>query len=76
MKEDFFKLCTKHFRSLSLRRFQRLIPLFLILCMATPAAAAVIDVKTFGAIPDDSADDSLAIQNAIDAAPDNTMNPI
>src|SRR5688572_2565532 len=73
MKEDFSMLCIKHFRSLSLRRFQRLIPLLLVVCMTTPATAAVIDVKTFGAIPNDSADDSLAIQNAIDAAPANSI---
>ena len=40
--------------------------------MATPSVAAVIDVRTYGAIPNDSVDDSLAIQKAIDAAPDNS----
>jgi hypothetical protein len=73
MEEDFSRLCIKHFPFLSLRRFQRLIPLLLAVFMTTPAAAAVIDVKTFGAIPNDSVDDSLAIQNAIDAAPANSI---
>jgi hypothetical protein len=40
--------------------------------MATPSVAAVIDVTTYGAIPNDSVDDSLTIQNAIDAAPANS----
>ena len=69
MKQDLFKPWPEYFRSLTLRHLQRLIPLFLVVCMATPSVAAVIDVTTYGAIPNDSADDSLAIQNAIDAAP-------
>jgi hypothetical protein len=69
MKQNLFKLGIE---SLPLRRFQRLIPLCLVMCLATPSAAAVIDVTTYGAIPNDSADDSSAIQNAIDAAPDNS----
>jgi Pectate lyase superfamily protein len=72
MKQDPFKPWPEYFRSLTLRHLQRLIPLFLVVCMATPSVAAVIDVTTYGAIPNDSADDSLAIQNAIDAAPDNS----
>jgi chitodextrinase len=72
MKQNLFKLWIEYFRSLPLRRFQRLIPLFLVVCMATPSVAAVIDVTTYGAIPNDSVDDSLAIQNAIDAAPANS----
>jgi hypothetical protein len=40
--------------------------------MATPSVAAVIDVTTYGALPNDSVDDSLAIQRAIDAAPDDS----
>jgi Pectate lyase superfamily protein len=71
MKQNLFKLWIEYFRSLPLGRFQRLIPLFLVVCMATPSVAAVIDVTTYGAIPNDSVDDSLAIQNAINAAPDN-----
>src|SRR2546427_12181675 len=72
MKQNLFKLWIEYFRSLPLRHFQRLIPLFLVVCMATPSVAAVIDVTTYGAIPNDSVDDSLAIQKAIDAAPDNS----
>jgi Pectate lyase superfamily protein len=71
MKQKVFKLWIEYFRSLPLRRFQLLIPLFLVVCMATPSVAAVIDVTTYGAIPNDSVDDSLAIQKAIDAAPAN-----
>lgn len=72
MKQNLFKLWIEYYRSLPLRRWQRLIPLFLVACMATPSVAAVIDVTTYGAIPNDSVDDSLAIQRAIDAAPDNS----
>jgi len=72
MKQNLFKLWIEYFRSLPLPRLQRLILLFLVVCMAQPAASAVIDVTTYGAIPNDSVDDSLAIQNAIDAAPDNS----
>jgi len=72
MKQNLFKLWIEYFRSLPLRRFPRLIPLFLVVCTATPSVAAVIDVTTYGAIPNDSVDDSLAIQNAIDAAPANS----
>ena len=70
MKQDLFKPWPEYFRSLTLRHLQRLIPLFLVVCMATPSVAAVIDVTTYGAIPNDSKDDSLAIQNAINAAAD------
>jgi len=72
MKQKLFKNWTEYCRSLPLRGFQRLIPLFLVVCTAQPSPAAVIDVTTYGAIPNDSADDSLAIQKAIDAAPDNS----
>ena len=72
MKQNLFKLWIEYFRSLLLCRCQRLIPLFLVVCMATPSAAAVIDVTTYGAIPNDSVNDSMAIQKAIDAAPDNS----
>jgi len=72
MKQNLFKLWIEYFRSLPLCRFQRLIPLFLVVCMATPSVAAVIDVTTYGALPNDSVDDSLAIQKAIDAAPDDS----
>jgi Pectate lyase superfamily protein len=72
MKQNLFKLWIEYFRSLPLRRFQRLIPLLLVVCMATPSVAAVFDVTTYGAIPNDSVDDSAAIQRAIDNAPDNS----
>jgi polygalacturonase len=72
IKQKLFKLWSEYFRSLPLRHCQRLIPLFLVACMATPSVAAVIDVRTYGAIPNDSVDDSLAIQKAIDAAPDDS----
>src|SRR5215472_6040249 len=72
MKQDLFKPWPEYFRFLTLRHLQRWMPLFLVVCMATPSVAAVIDVTTYGAVPNDSADDSLAIQNAIDAAPVNS----
>src|SRR5439155_2259107 len=40
MKQNLFKLWTEYLRSLPLRRFQRLIPLFFVVCMATPSVAA------------------------------------
>jgi hypothetical protein len=49
-----------------------LIPLLLYLALATPSGAAVVDVTTYGATPNDSIDDSFAIQNAIDEAPSNS----
>jgi hypothetical protein len=58
-----------YFLSLLLRWFQTLIPL-LFLCVATTSFATVIDVTRWGAIPNDFEDDSAAIRNAIDAAPD------
>ena len=61
------------FKLSSLGRFRPLIALFFVLNIATAsAAAAVIDVTTYGTIPNDSADDSSAIQTAIDAAPANS----
>ena len=72
MKQNLFKLWSEYFQSLPPRRFQRLIPLLLVVCMANTSAAAVINVTTYGAIPNDSVDDSLAIQKAIDAAPANS----
>jgi hypothetical protein len=56
--------------SLPLHCVQRLIPLLFLLCMATTSAAGVINVTRWGARPNDSGDDSVAIQRAIDAAPD------
>jgi chitodextrinase len=70
MKQNLFKLWSEYFRSLPLYRFHRLIPLFLVVCMANTAAAAVIDVTRWGAVPNDLKNDSAAIQRAIDAAPD------
>jgi hypothetical protein len=40
LKQNLFKLWIEYFRSLPLRRFQRLIPLFFVVCMATPSVAA------------------------------------
>lgn len=42
----------------------------LALLFASQVTAAVINVRSYGAAPDDSIDDSGAIQRAIDAAPD------
>jgi hypothetical protein len=58
--------------SLPLRCVPRLIPFLLFLGMATTSAAGVINVTSWGARPNDSVDDSIAIQNAINAAPDNS----
>jgi Pectate lyase superfamily protein len=55
--------------SSSPRWFWRFMPL-LLLCVATTSSAAIIDVTRWGAIPNDSRDDSAAIQRAINAAPD------
>jgi len=40
MKQNLFMLWIEYFRSLPLCRFQRLIPLFLVVCMATPSVVA------------------------------------
>src|SRR5436190_3290375 len=40
MKQNLFKLWIEYFRSLPLRRLQRLIPLFLVVCIATASVAA------------------------------------
>ncbi len=70
MKQKLFKLWTRYFSSLRLLYLCRSAPIFFILCVANTSAAAVIDVRTYGALPDDSGDDSAAIQRAIDNAPD------
>ena len=72
MQQNRPNLCIEYFRTLSSRRLYGLIAFLLVGCLAAPSAAAVIDVITYGAIPNDSADDSSAIQNAINAAPDNS----
>ena len=72
MQHNRFKRCNEQLESLSLHALRALIALFFTVCMATPSAAAVIDVTTYGAIPNDSTDDSFAIQNAINAAPNNS----
>src|SRR6266705_4765629 len=72
MKQMLFKLWTRYFSSLPLLYLWRSAPIFFILCVANTSAAAVIDVRTYGAFPDDSGDDSVAIQRAIDNAPDNS----
>jgi hypothetical protein len=73
MTQNFFTVGGEYRCLLSLRCLQRWLPLLLVLLMATPSAAAVIDVTTYGAVPNDSVDDSSAIQRAIDAAPDNSV---
>lgn len=67
MKQALLKGWTGYFSSLC-----RSAPIFFFLCVANTSAAAIIDVRTYGAIPNDSVDDSLAIQQAIDAAPDDS----
>jgi len=44
--------------------------ILLVVCVASASAATVIDVRSYGALPDDASDDSVAIQRAIDDAPD------
>ena len=72
MKQNLFKRWIRYCSSWPLPYLFRSASIFFILCVANTAAAAVIDVRTYGAIPNDSVDDSLAIQKAIDAAPDNS----
>jgi hypothetical protein len=73
MRQKLFTVCRDYCSFLPFRWFQKWVPLVLVLLMATPLAAAVIDVTTYGAIPNDSVDDSFAIQRAIDAAPNNSV---
>jgi hypothetical protein len=72
MGRKLFIIATEYCPFFLLRLLQRCALLFTILCYATTSDAAVIDVTTYGAIPNDSVNDSMAIQNAIDAAPDNS----
>jgi parallel beta-helix repeat protein len=72
MKQRFFESRCGKFSSPSLRCIHSLILLLFIACPIETSAAAAIDVTSYGAIPNDYADDSLAIQKAIDAAPDNS----
>src|SRR4029453_1653742 len=44
--------------------------ILLVVSVANASAASVIDVRSYGALPDDASDDSVAIQKAIDTAPD------
>ena len=44
--------------------------ILLVVSVANASAATVIDVRSHGALPDDASDDSVAIQKAIDTAPD------
>src|SRR5688500_6435313 len=46
--------------------------ILLVVSVASASAATVIDVRSYGALPDDASDDSVAIQTAIDNAPDNS----
>lgn len=60
--------------SLRLRRLKWSVPFLMVLSVATTTAAAtVINVQGYGAIPNDSVDDTLAIQRAIDAAPNGSI---
>jgi chitodextrinase len=72
MKQKLFTTCSQYCSFLPPRCFLGLVAVLFFVGMANISAAAVIDVRTYGAIPNDSVDDSLAIQNAIDAAPDNS----
>ena len=72
MKQPRINIWIEYFRTLSPRWRCTFIALSLVACLATPSVAAIIDVTTYGAIPNDSGDDSLAIQNAINAAPANS----
>jgi len=72
MTQELFKLWTRYFSSLPVLYLCRSAPIFFVLCVATASAAAVIDVRSYGALPDDSNDDSAAIQRAIDNAPANS----
>lgn len=70
MNQALLKVWTRHFSSPPLLYFFfRSAPILFFLCAATTAAAGVIDVTRWGARPNDSGDDSSAIQMAIDAAP-------
>ena len=70
MKQIFLRIWTGYFSSLPLIYLCRSAPIFFILCIANTSIATVIDVRTYGALPDDASDDSAAIQRAIDNAPD------
>jgi Pectate lyase superfamily protein len=72
MTPKLFKGWTERFRSLPPHRLQRLILLLSVLCLPQLSAAVMIDVRNYGAVANDSVDDSVAIQNAINAAPDNS----
>jgi Pectate lyase superfamily protein len=72
MTPKLFNSWTERFCSLPPRRLQRLILLLSLLCVPKLSAAVVIDVRNYGAVANDSVDDSIAIQNAINAAPDNS----
>jgi Pectate lyase superfamily protein len=70
MKQKLFTTCARYCSFLPSRCLLGLVAFLFFVCMAQLAAAAVIDVTTYGAIPNDSVDDSLGIQRAIDMAPD------
>jgi hypothetical protein len=72
MNQKLFTTCAQYCSFFPPRCFLGFVALLYlyIVCVATTSAAVVINVRTYGAIPNDSADDSLAIRKAIDAAPD------
>ena len=70
MKQKLFTTYAQYCSFLPPRCFLGLVALLFFVCMANTSGAAVIDVTTYGAIPNDSVDDSAAIQRAIHAAPD------
>ena len=72
MTSKLFKSWTDRFCSLTPHRLQRLLLLLSLLCVPKLSAAVVIDVRNYGAVANDSVDDSMAIQNAINAAPNNS----
>jgi hypothetical protein len=52
---------------------KNILSLFLLLLVAVNLSAATVDVRNFGALPNDANDDSVAIQKAIDSAPNNSI---
>src|SRR4249919_3997853 len=70
MTQALLRIWNGYFSSLPLIYLCRSAPILFILCVANTSVATVIDVRTYGALPDDASDDSAAIQSAIDNAPD------
>jgi len=63
MKQRLLKNLAKTSLTSFAPRFQKLITLLLVVLTAEISNAAIIDVTRFGAMPNDSVDDSRAIQN-------------